>query len=58
MIVPRSEARYDLQRAEKVVGRTTGVFMSSEEPKLNDSEANNNPTSGESQAAPKQTEAA
>src|SRR6266852_6784939 len=58
MIVPRSEARYDLQRAEKVVGRTTGVFMSSEEPKLNDSEANNNPTSGEPQAAPKQTEAA
>jgi len=32
--------------------------MSSEEPKLNDSEANNNPTSGEPQAAPKQTEAA
>src|SRR6266567_1994004 len=58
MIVPRSEARYDLQRAEKVVGRTTGVCMSSEEPKLNDSEANNNPTSGEPQAAPKQTEAA
>src|SRR5258708_5992028 len=58
MIVPRSEARYDLQRAEKVVGRTTGVCMSSEEPKLNDSEATNNPTSGEPQAAPKQAEAA
>src|SRR5688572_2010271 len=32
---------------------TTGVFMSSEHPKLNNSEANNS-TSGESQTAPQQ----
>jgi small subunit ribosomal protein S1 len=44
------------QRANKLSG-TTGVFMSSEQPKLNNSEAENNPTSGEQNAAPQPTEA-
>src|SRR6266536_2486895 len=56
MVVPVSEARYDLKRAEKVIGQTTGVCMSSEEPKLSDSEANNKSTSGEPQASSQQTE--
>jgi len=40
-----------LERAAKLSG-TTGVCMSSEQPKLNDSEAENKPTSGESETAP------
>jgi small subunit ribosomal protein S1 len=57
MIVRFSEARYDLERAESY-RETTGVRMSSEEPKLNDSEAANSSTSGEPNAAPQQTEVA